>query len=81
MKEEGYVEVDVELDVRFVNETSCRKDLSLCVVEHVAVLQRDNKSVENDEDEKGVSQRLCENKHEGLSLNDQIYRRKADLRW
>ena len=72
MKEKGSVEVDVELHVRLVDKTSCRKDLSLRVVEHVAVLQRDSKSIKNDEDEKGVSQRLREDEHVGFSLKNQI---------
>ena len=72
MKEKGNVEVDVKLHVRLVDKTSCRKDLSLRVVEHVAVLQRDSKSIKNNEDEKGVSQRLREDEHEGLSLKNQI---------
>ena len=50
MKEEGYVEVDVELYVRFVDKASCREDGSLRVIKHVGMLKSDDESIEDDKD-------------------------------
>ena len=68
----------IELNVRFVDKTSCCEYRSLRVIEHIGMLERDDKSIEDDEDEKGVSQRLREDKHKGLSLKSQTYRQRAD---
>ena len=55
MKEEGHVKVDVELNVRLVDKTSCCENRSLRVIKHIGMLERDDESIENDEDEKGMS--------------------------